>query len=233
MNNGDTVAITNDGSDTTIVGNFTVANTSSTTFTINVAGLTASNVTAAGNVTFQKGPQTTEVEYIVHHDMFGGEEYIRVLRDGSTTTTTTAKFNIFDDQLTVANVSVLPQPAPGKPGVVWVDGTERIEYRLIVGNTIKSLTRGTRGTTIQTHNTGVAVVSGASTQIFDDPGNAGYLDRDPATQIWLKSDGTTQGLTDITNRSTAVTIAAFLQGDSTSSVGFDVRGFDADPFDGI
>ena len=233
LNNGDTVAITNDGSDTTIVGNFTVANTSSTTFTINVAGLTASNVTAAGNVTFQKGPQTTEVEYIVHHDMFGGEEYIRVLRDGSTTTTTTAKFNIFDDQLTVANVSVLPQPAPGKPGVVWVDGTERIEYRLIVGNTIKSLTRGTRGTTIQTHNTGVAVVSGASTQIFDDPGNAGYIDRDPATQIWLKTDGTTQGLTDITNRSTAVTIAAFLQGDSTSSVGFDVRGFDADPFDGI
>ena len=81
-------------------------------------------------------------------------------------------------------------------------GTERIEYRLIVGNTIKSLTRGTRGTTLQTHNTGVAVsIVEHPTQIFDDPGNAGYIDRDPATQIWLKTDGTTPGPTDITNRS--------------------------------
>ena len=32
---------------------------------------------------------------------------------------------------------------------------------------------------------------------------------------------------------TAVTIAAFPQGDPKHLIGFDVRGFDADPFDGI
>jgi hypothetical protein len=233
LNNGETVAITNSGSDTKIVGNFTVANASSTSFTITIPGLTASNLTTAANVTFQKGPNSTEVEYIVHHDMFGGEEYLRVLRDGSKATTTTEKFNIFDDEIHVADASKLPKPAPGKVGVAWVDGTERVEYRLIVGNTIKSLTRGTRGTTIQTHIQGVSVVSGAKTEVFDDPGTAGFGDRDPRSQVWLKEDGTTQGLTDITNRSTTVTIGAFLQGDSSSAVGFDVRGFDADPWDGV
>ena len=69
--------------------------------------------------------------------------------------------------------------------------------------------------------------------MFDDPGTAGFGDRDPRTQVWLKEDGSTQGLTDITNRSTTVTIGAFLQGDSSSAVGFDVRGFDADPWDGV
>ena len=232
LSNADVISLSS--SKANITGSsFTVSNVATTSFTVNIPGLTASDVSGAGAVTFQKGPQTTEVEYIVHHDMFGGEEYLRVLQDGSKATVSSAKFNIFDDQLTVANVSVLPQPAPGKPGVVWVDGTERIEYRLIVGDTIKSLTRGTRGTTIQTHNTGVAVVSGAKTEVFDDPGNSGFTDRDPSTQIWIKTDGTTQGLTDVTNRSTAVTIGAFLHGDSVSSVGFDVRGFDADPFDGI
>ena len=232
LSNADVISLSS--SKANITGSsFTVSNVATTSFTVNIPGLTASDVSGAGAVTFQKGPQTTEVEYIVHHDMFGGEEYLRVLQDGSKATISSAKFNIFDDQLTVANVSVLPQPAPGKPGVVWVDGTERIEYRLIVGDTIKSLTRGTRGTTIQTHNTGVAVVSGAKTEVFDDPGNSGFGDRDPSTQIWINTDGTTQGLTDVTNRSTAVTIGAFLHGDSVSSVGFDVRGFDADPFDGI
>ena len=232
LSNADVISLSS--SSANITGNsFTVSNVASTSFTVNIPGLTATDVSGAGDLTFQKGPATTEVEYIVHHDMFGGEEYLRVLRDGSTSSTTTKKFNIFDDEIQVADATKLPKPAPGKPGIVWIDGTERVEYRLVVGNTIKSLTRGTRGTTIQTHNQGVAVVSGAKTQIFDDPGTSGYGDRDPRTQVWLKEDGTTQGLTDVTNRSTTVTIAAFLHGDSASATGFDVRGFDADPWDGI
>ena len=232
LSNADVISLSSSSSNIT-GSSFIVSNVASTSFTVNIPGLTASDVSGAGDVTFQKGPATTEVEYIVHHDMFGGEEYLRVLRDGSTSSTTTQKFNIFDDEIQVADATKLPKPAPGKPGIVWIDGTERVEYRLVVGNTIKSLTRGTRGTTIQTHNQGVAVVSGAKTQIFDDPGTAGYGDRDPRTQVWLKEDGTTQGLTDVTNRSTTVTIAAFLHGDSASATGFDVRGFDADPWDGI
>jgi len=232
LSNSDVITLSS--SSANISGNaFTVSNVASTSFTVNIPGLTASDVSGAGNVTFQKGPQTTEVEYIVHHDMFGGEDYYRVLRDGSTSSTLAKKFNIFDDELTVADATKLPTPAPGKPGVVWVNGSERIEYRLVVGNTIKSLTRGTRGTTIQDHNIGLPVVSGANTEIFDDSGNAGFGARDPREPNWLKTDGSTQGLTDITNRSTVVTIAAFLHGDSTSAVGFDVRGFDTDTWDGI
>ena len=232
LSNSDVITLSS--SSANISGNaFTVSNVASTSFTVNIPGLTASDVSGAGNVTFQKGPQTTEVEYIVHHDMFGGEDYYRVLRDGSTSSTLAKKLNIFDDELTVADATKLPTPAPGKPGVVWVNGSERIEYRLVVGNTIKSLTRGTRGTTIQDHNIGLPVVSGANTEIFDDSGNAGFGARDPREPNWLKTDGSTQGLTDITNRSTVVTIAAFLHGDSTSAVGFDVRGFDTDTWDGI
>lgn len=232
LSNSDVISLSSSSANIT-GSSFTVSNVASTSFTVTIPGLTASDVSSAGAVTFQKGPQTTDVEYIVHHDMFGGEEYVRVLRDGSKSSTLASKFNIFDDQLTVADATKLPKPAPGKPGIVWVNGTERIEYRLITGNTLKSLTRGTRGTTIQDHNVGLPVVSGATTEVFDAPTNAGFESRDPRERNWLKADGSTKGLTDITNRSTVVTIGAFLHGDSTSAVGFDVRGFDTDTWDGI
>ena len=216
-----------------INGAHTVSNVTSTAFDVVIAGLTAGDVSGAGTVTLSNGPSTTETQYIVHTDIFGGSEYIRVLGDGSTATNTTSPFYTYSGEIDVGDASKLPEPVPGKPGVIWINGVERIEYRLIVGNIIKQLTRGTRGTTIEDHVSGVSVVSGARTEVFDDPTNAGYAFRDPEIARWLKEDGTTQGLTDITNRSTVSTIAAFLQGDEVGSFGWDVRMWDSDSWDTI
>ena len=66
-------------------------------------------------------------------------------------------------------------------------------------------------------------------------GTAGSDARDPNVANWLKADGTQKSITDITNRNTGSgsTIAAFLHGDSVSSVGFDSKGWDTVGWDSI
>jgi hypothetical protein len=75
--------------------------------------------------------------------------------------------------------------------------------------------------------------------VFDasikDGGSEGFANRDPSVANWLKADGSQKSITDVTNRNTGSgsTIAAFLHGDSVSSVGFDSRPWDSVAWDSI
>ena len=255
LSNNDTVTIAGSGT-TSLNGDYAISNLTSTTFTIEKAGITANIISNAGDVSISSGVDAVAVEYLVHQDLFGGTEYLRILTDGSTSTTTTRPINAWDTEIEVVDPSVLPQPTPGIPAAVWLDNSERIEYNRISGNKLRGITRGTRGTTIPngpafvysgdeavrgntyiSHPSGVSVVSAGNEEVFDisesNGGSPGFADRDPDTAIWLKSDGSTRSLSDRTNRSTVTTIGAFLHGDIVSSIGFDSVAWDSIGWDSI
>ena len=255
LNNGNTVTIAGSAA-TSLDGDYAISNLTSTTFTIEKAGITANIISNAGDVSISSGVDAVAVEYLVHQDLFGGTEYLRILTDGSTSTTTSREINAWDTEIEVVDPSVLPQPTPGIPAAVWLDNSERIEYNRISGNKLKGITRGTRGTTIPngpayvyngdsairgntfiSHPSGVSVVSAGPEEVFNMPeskgGSTGFADRDPDIAVWLKADGTTRSLADRTNRAIDPTIGAFLHGDLVSSIGFDSVAWDSTGWDSI
>ena len=75
LNNGDTITLT--GSASTILdGDYAISNLTSTTFTIEKAGITANIVPTAGDTTIASGVNAVSVEYIVHQDLFGVRQNI-------------------------------------------------------------------------------------------------------------------------------------------------------------
>ena len=257
LNNSDVVTLTDEGG-TILNTSFTIANVTSTTFEIPLAGVDSTIITTAGNVSITSGVAAVRTEYIVHQDLFGADEYLRVLSDGSGSTSTASVINSWDTEITVIDATKLPIPKPGAPGAAWLDNSERIEYIRVAGNKLSGITRGTRGTTIPNgpaytyvddvatlsntyirHEAGISVVSAGKADVFDasliEGGTAGSDARDPNVANWLKADGTQKSITDITNRNTGSgsTIAAFLHGDSVSSVGFDSKGWDTVGWDSI
>ena len=257
LNNSDVVTLTDEGG-TILNTSFTIANVTSTTFEIPLAGVDSTIITTAGNVSITSGVSAVRTEYIVHQDLFGADEYLRVLSDGSGSTSTASVVNAWDTEITVIDATKLPIPKPGTPGAAWLDNSERIEYLRVAGNKLSGITRGTRGTTIPNgptyvyvddvatlsntyikHEAGISVVSAGKADVFDatliEGGTAGSDARDPDVVNWLKADGTQKSITDITNRNTGSgsTIAAFLHGDSVSSVGFDSKGWDTVGWDSI
>ena len=257
LNNSDVVTLKDEGG-TILNTSFTIANVTSTTFEIPLAGVDSTIITTAGNVSITSGVAAVRTEYIVHQDLFGADEYLRVLSDGSGSTSTASVINSWDTEITVIDATKLPIPKPGAPGAAWLDNSERIEYIRVAGNKLSGITRGTRGTTIPNgpaytyvdnvatlsntyirHEAGISVVSAGKADVFDatliEGGTAGSDARDPDVANWLKADGTQKSISDITNRNTGSgsTIAAFLQGDSVSSVGFDSKGWDTVGWDSI
>lgn len=235
LENGDTVRLLGE-SNTVITDSFIISNinVSTSTFTIELANVDANVLTTAGNILLTSGVSAVDVEYIVHQNLFGASEYVRVLTNGSTSTTTAAIINPWTEIIPVVNISVLPIPQPGTPGVVWLNHSERVEYRKIINNSLADVTRGTRGTSISSHPSGVAVEDGSSNQVFNSSLNIGFENRDPNYYTWLNDSGSivALSLSDITNRSNNNQIAAFLQGDITASIGWDARGWDTEAFDG-
>lgn len=256
LSNADVVTL--DAGNTILNNSFVISNVTSTTFDIPLAGLSNSIIAAAGPVVITSGVTAASVEYIVHHDLFGGTEYLRILTNGDGASTTVTQTNAWDTEITVRDASKLPIPKPGIPGAVWLDHSERVEYTQISGNTLKGVTRGTRGTTVpsgpvyvydgnasvvsnmyHSHASGVAVVSAGKSEVFDatiaSGGSVGFADRDPMVANWLNADGSQLSITDITNRNngSGSLISAFLHGDSVSSIGFDSRGWDAVAWDSI
>jgi len=202
---------------------------SNTQFTINLTGYTDTGA----NITFSKGNTHVDVEYILHADMFGGEQYFRIKGDGSTKTILSQKVEAWDDLIYVEDSTKLPPALPGVPGVIWINGIERIEYREINTTThaISKITRGTKGTTIQQHAQGSPVVSGYYTEDFNDDRNQFHESRNPDKSVWINLN--MLSLTDVTNRTNNDGIAAWLQGDSVPPSGFDVRGWEFDPWDSV
>lgn len=230
--NNDILTVTFDGN-SSISGDYTISNVqqlvSSTTFTIDIPGY----VDVGANVRYSTGPDVVNVDYLVHYDMFGNDEYLRIKGDASTTTTLSRDFEIWDDKLFVSDPATLPDPEPGIPGILWVSNSERIVYRTKnnVTGEISDITRGTRGTTIEKHIQGVSVISGYYTEVFDDVRNENAEFRNPDESVWINSN--MLSITDVSNRTVNDEIAAWVQGDSVSPIGFDAKGWDINPWDSV
>jgi len=114
-------------------------------------------------------------QYKIYYSPYGQTEYLRdkFVDDGTTDSTddhTTLNGEITKSSNTITVTDASKLPAPGgdanepnnlqnnKPGAVWI-GSERIEYSRIDGNVLSDIVRGTHGTTIQDHATGIDVYS--------------------------------------------------------------------------
>ena len=108
----------------------------------------------------------------IFKDMLNRTFYKRISKTNTTTLTQTLATD--SETITVAEGSVLANPqtvigADGStvqtivPGVVFI-GKERIEYFIKSGNTLSQLQRGTLGTGIKAHSSGVEVVDASGTQ---------------------------------------------------------------------
>ena len=231
LNNGDEINISGTAyTISSVTQNYEGNVYSNTSFVINLSGHT-NDPTA--NITYTRGPEAVDVEYLAHYDMFGGAEYVRVRTDGETSTLLSVDLEVWEDKIIVDDITKIPEPKPGTPGIIWVGKGERIEYRALNKGTrtLSDLKRGTKGTTISSHSAGTKVESGNYTEVFDDIRNVDFNKKDPDDAYWLRQDGTSTSLTDITNRSSDNLIAKFLHGDESASIGFDVRGWEIDPWD--
>ena len=144
------------------------------------------------------------VRYKMFMDLFGQTDFYRQTLTGLTTVS--ANVNIWENEIPVTNVAVLPDGNESNKGVIWI-GSERIEYTGVdtANNKLLGVVRGTRGTTAQP-----IILSG--TQIFNGEESQNIAltgARDPQKANWLAQDGVS--ITDTTNSPTTDTIIGFIQ----------------------
>jgi hypothetical protein len=174
--------------------------------------LTNANVAIAGNLKVGIKQQAVTTEYIAHQDLFGGDEYLRVLSDGSGSTTTVKEINSWDTEITVLDATKLPIPKPGIPGAAWLDSSERIEYLRVAGNKLSGITRGTRGTTIPngpayTYASATSYISDGETITLTDASNTITSGNYVAGNITSNTFTVTANVTSIVNANSNIIIA--------------------------
>ena len=83
---------------------------------------------------------------------------------------------MYDESITVAKASFLPQPTLNVPGKIWI-GSELILYGKRNGKVLSALTRGANGTTIQQHLVGEEVYIAETGDHFNN--------LNPQGNVWL------------------------------------------------
>ena len=115
------------------------------------------------------------VQFQIFESLFGQTDYGRVRQR------TTLKEDLFtwSEEIVVNDPKLLPDPLPGRPGYLWIDGSEYVEYERKdnTSGIITQFQRGAEGTTIQDWNANVEVWDGSEEQKFNDI--------DPWRNIWL------------------------------------------------
>jgi hypothetical protein len=137
------------------------------------ANLTTYSNTVTSNVSTVSVMGNT-VKYRSHLNLFGDTDYLRILP--SKTTTITANVEVYDESVTVAKASFLPQPTLNVPGKIWI-GSELILYGKRNGKVLSALTRGANGTTIQQHLVGEEVYIAETGEHFNK--------LNPQGNVWL------------------------------------------------
>lgn len=175
------------------------------------SGYTAGNVTVT--MLAELTPTAQNVAYQIHHNMFGGTQYLRLIDRGMVLT---ANASSTDSEIAVSYLYggyELPEPSLGNPGLVWI-GTECVQYFDKIGNTLRELRRGVAGTTAQDHAMGTTVWLGTASEIIrgiTDPERVNWLDSDSTftTEAWGSISWGTDpwGLTGVTTVASAVSLA--------------------------
>ena len=143
------------------------------------------------------------IRYRMFMDLFGKTDFYRQTLTGLTTIS--ANVNIWENEISVADVSVLPDGNESNKGIIWI-GAERIEYTGVdtANNKLLGVVRGTRGTTAQPLiESGAQIFNGEESQNIALQGA-----RDPQIANWLGQDGVS--ITDAT-KTTPDTIIGFIQ----------------------
>ena len=110
-----------------------------------------------------EGPITGKFGYRLFKDMLNRTFYKRISKTATTELTNDMIAGITEIQVKDSSVLGTPSAANNMPGVIFVD-KERIEYFTKSGNTLGQLRRGTLGTGIKEHSSGVEVVDASGTQ---------------------------------------------------------------------
>lgn len=142
------------------------------------------DVTTQGNV--QISQNSTDVRFMIFMDIFGQTEYYR--RNITPLTTVATALEVWDNEITFADVSKLPRATKQDRAVIWING-ERIEYEQVntMTNSITGIIRGTKGTTPNTNiPAGAEVYNGEETENIRLRDANGLLIRDPEDFNWIK-----------------------------------------------
>ena len=105
--------------------------------------------------------------------------------DGSKNITLAQELNWYDNEIVLINADSLPTPTPNSkiPSVLFIE-SERIEYFIKDGNSIKQLRRGTLGT-------GVKTTYDAGTELYNQSVDATVPYKDETLTTQFIADGTT------------------------------------------
>jgi len=102
--------------------------------------------------------------------------------------TVTQQVELWSTEIFVDNLDALPNATKTSRGTIWING-ERIEYETkdILSNSIKGLTRGTKGTTPNSViQMGEGIYNGEETENIRLRDANGNLIRDPEDFNWIK-----------------------------------------------
>jgi len=117
------------------------------------------------------------VEFQIFQSLFGQTDYTRVRQR----TLLAEDLRSWDEEIVLVDPSVVPDPKPGIPGYLWLNGSELVKYdrKDMVTGVITQFQRGAEGTVIQDWfaNANVEVYDGSEAQSFNDI--------DPWRNIWL------------------------------------------------
>jgi hypothetical protein len=117
------------------------------------------------------------VQFQIFESLFGQTDYSRV-RDRAMLA---EDLRSWDEEIVLTDPSLVPDPLPGKPGYLWIDGSELVKYERKNRNTgvITQFQRGAEGTTIQDW------YASANVQVWDGSDESKFNEIDPWRNIWL------------------------------------------------
>ena len=144
---------------------------------------------------------SANVSFKIFVGMNGSTEYVRL----SDSNKTTLAANITPKSLSIqlADASVITPPFTGSAATAVFIGDERITFESIDGNTLNGVTRGTNGTSAESHTTGEKVYDATVTNNINSSAFAYGSNSDPEFTVW---NATGQSLANATT-----SIAQFIQ----------------------
>ncbi len=128
-------------------------------------------------ITVALNKNANPVQFQIFESLFGQTDYTRV-RDR---TLLSEDLRSWDEEIVLADPSLVPDPLPGKPGYLWIEGSELVKYdrKNKTTGVITQFQRGAEGTTIQDW------YANANIQVWDGSIEQKFNDIDPWRNIWL------------------------------------------------
>ena len=134
------------------------------------------------NVQTQKTGRAN-VSFKIFVGMNGSTEYIRL--NDANKTTLAANISATDLTIVLTDASVITPPYTGSAATAVFIGDERVTFEEISGNTLTGVTRGTNGTSIESHTAGTKVYDATETNNINSSAFAFGANANPETATWI------------------------------------------------